>query len=36
MTLTFKDFLTQSLNAPKSEAKQISEKIKSNFNLMES
>ena len=36
MTLTFKDFLTQSLNAPKSEAKQIAETIKSHFNLMES
>ena len=34
--MTFKDFLAQSLNAPKSEAKQIAETIKSHFNLMES
>lgn len=36
MTLTFKEFLTQSLNAPKSEAKKIADSIKGHFNLMES
>lgn len=36
MTLTFKDFLNQSLNAPKSSAKEIAETIKAHFNLMES
>lgn len=35
MTLTFKDYLAQSLNAPKSEAKAIAESIKGHFNLME-
>ena len=34
MTLTFKDFLAQSLSAPKAEALKIAESIKNNFNLM--
>lgn len=36
MTLTFKDYLTQSLNAPKTDAKKVIESIKGHFNLMQS
>lgn len=35
MATTFQEYLTQSLNAPKSEAKKIAESIKGHFNLME-
>lgn len=34
MDLTFKEYLIQSLNAPKSEAKKIADNIKSHFHLM--
>ena len=35
MNLTFKDYLTKSLNAPKIEATKIADSIKENFKLME-